>query len=101
MAYKIGTTVVIDDSGNIPWSLISGKPTIGDLTGVSVANGTATDPTQSVYGFGTVNTKYAGSIAFPTSYNCYVTSLSGGGTSGTVTITANRRTFNCNCQCRC
>lgn len=101
MAYKIGTTVVIDDSGNIPWSLITGKPTIGDLAGVSVANGTPTDPTQSVYGTGVFNTNTTGSALFPNSYNCYVNSLSGGGTSGTVTITANRRTFNCNCQCRC
>jgi hypothetical protein len=33
--------------------------------------------------------------------NCYVASLSGGGTTGAVSVTANRAYFNCNCACRC
>ena len=26
MAYKVGTTIVIDDEGFVPWSRISGAP---------------------------------------------------------------------------
>lgn len=33
--------------------------------------------------------------------NCYVESISGGGTAGDVTVTSVRRQFNCNCNCRC
>ena len=42
MAYKVGTTIVIDDSGNVDWSRIANKPAIGtgDITAVTVANGT-------------------------------------------------------------
>ncbi len=42
MAYKVGTTIVIDDSGNVDWSRISNKPAIGagTITGVSLSNGT-------------------------------------------------------------
>ena len=34
MAYKVGTTIVIDDSGNVDWSRIANKPAIGtgDIT---------------------------------------------------------------------
>lgn len=94
MAYKIGTTVVIDDSGNVDWTRISNKPTIGDITGVTVSNSAIT------VGVAAVGVQ-ASPQGDPVTYNCYVESLSGGGTSGTVTITANRRYFNCNCQCRC
>jgi hypothetical protein len=104
MAYKVGTTIVIDDSGNVDWSRIANKPAIGtgDVTGVTVVNGTPTSgatgsSTGAVYGTGTINTNFNGT----TTYNCYVESLSGGGTTGAVTITANRKTFNCNCACRC
>ena len=42
MAYKVGTTIVIDDSGNVDWSRIANKPVIGtgDITSVTVTNGT-------------------------------------------------------------
>ena len=38
MAYKVGTTIVIDDSGNVDWSRIANKPAIGtgDITAVTV-----------------------------------------------------------------
>jgi hypothetical protein len=44
MAYKVGTTIVIDDSGFVDWSRIANKPAIGtgDVTGVTVVNGTPT-----------------------------------------------------------
>ena len=44
MAYKVGTTSVIDDSGNVDWSRITNKPVIGtgDVTDVTVINGTPT-----------------------------------------------------------
>ena len=29
MAYKVGTTIVIDDSGNVDWSRIANKPAAG------------------------------------------------------------------------
>ena len=37
MAYKVGTTIVIDDSGNVDWSRIANKPAIGtgDISAVS------------------------------------------------------------------
>lgn len=95
MAYKIGTTIVIDDSGNIDWARITGAPTIGDILGVTVANA-APSGGQS---FGTLFRTTSQNCAC--SYNCYVTDLAGGGTTGTVTITANRGSFNCNCACRC
>lgn len=104
MAYKVGTTIVIDDTGLIDWARITNKPVIGtgDVTDVTVVNGTPTSgatglTTGAVYGSGTINANFSGT----TTYNCYVESLSGGGSTGTVTITANRKTFNCNCACRC
>lgn len=44
MAYKVGTTIVIDDSGIVDWSRIGNKPVIGtgDITSVTVTNGTPT-----------------------------------------------------------
>jgi hypothetical protein len=95
MAYKVGTTIVIDDSGNVDWSRIANKPAIGtgDIDAVTVVNGT---PSASATVSGTIS-GFAGSYVG----NCYVESLSGGGTTGAVTITANRKTFNCNCNCRC
>jgi hypothetical protein len=91
MAYKVGTTVVIDDSGLVDWARIANKPSIGNgtITAVSVANAA---PSSGI------NINNAGSNC---SANCYVDSLSGGGTTGAVTVTAVRRTFNCACQCRC
>jgi len=91
MAYKVGTTIVIDDSGNVDWSRIANKPAIGagTLTAVTITN---TSPSSGA----SVDNR---SLAW--SANCYVESLSGGGTSGSVSITANRRSFNCNCNCRC
>lgn len=97
MAYLVGTTTVIDASGNIAWARITGVPTIGDITGVTVTNGTPT-ATYALYGTGVVNTGFGSP---PYTYNCYVDSLSGGGTSGEVTVTTNRKIFNCNCACRC
>ena len=29
MAYKVGTTIVIDDTGYVPWARISGAPAAG------------------------------------------------------------------------
>ena len=99
MAYKVGTTIVIDDSGNVDWSRIANKPAIGagDITSVGVANGSPGAPTDGNWPR-IIN--QAGSNCNCTA-NCVVTSLSGGGTSGAITITANRSYFNCNCNCRC
>ena len=95
MAYKVGTTIVIDDSGIVDWSRIGNKPAIGEgtLTSLTVVNGT---PTSGASVSGTVS-GYAGAYTG----NCYVESLSGGGTAGDVTVTATRKSFNCNCNCRC
>lgn len=96
MAYKVGTTIVIDDSGNVDWSRIANKPAIGagDITSVNVVNG---DIGSGV----NVQLSFVSERACACTANCYVTSLSGGGTAGDVTITANRAYFNCNCNCRC
>jgi len=31
MAYKVGSTIVIDDTGNIPWARIAGAPAASGL----------------------------------------------------------------------
>ena len=97
MAYKVGTTIVIDDSGNVDWSRIANKPAIGagDITAVSVSNTTPTSG-QSLSGL-----LYQSCGGGACTSNCYVGSLSGGGSTGAVTITGNRQFFNCNCNCRC
>ncbi len=33
MAYKVGTTIVIDDTGSVPWARISGAPAAGLAAG--------------------------------------------------------------------
>ena len=93
MAYKVGTTIVIDDTGFVDWSRIANKPAIGagTVTDVTVVNGT---PTAGI------STGDRGAVS-NLSANCYVESLSGGGAGASLTITANRKTFNCNCACRC
>ena len=93
MAYKVGTTIVIDDTGFVDWARIANKPAIGagTVTDVTVVNGT---PTAGI------NTGDRGVVS-NLSANCYVESLSGGGAGASLTITANRKTFNCNCACRC
>ena len=92
MAYKVGTTIVIDDSGNVDWSRIANKPTIGagTLTSVTVVNGTPGAPVFSI------NANQYNGVS-----NCIVSGLTGGGTSGDITITATRSYINCNCNCRC
>jgi len=95
MAYKVGTTIVIDDSGNVDWSRIANKPVIGagTITSVDVVNGTV--------GAGVnIGLRSTGGNCNCTA-NCYVTSLSGGGATGAVSIMASRSSFNCNCACRC
>lgn len=96
MAYKVGTTIVIDDSGIVDWSRIGNKPVIGagDITSVTVENSALTAGVSAV---GSQTVGNTGNY----SYNCYVESLSGGGTTGDVTVTAVRKYFNCNCNCRC
>ena len=96
MAYKVGSTIVISDSGTVDWSRIANKPAIGagDITAVTVSND---NPTNGPIGGAAGNN--GGNCAC--TVNCYVHSLSGGGTTGAVTVTANRYYFNCNCNCRC
>ena len=98
MAYKVGSTIVIDDSGQVDWSRIKNKPAIGagDITSVAVSNGT---PGSGGSAFPRLTQNHGGNCNCVV--NCAVHSLSGGGTSGAVTVTANRYNFNCNCNCRC
>ena len=51
MAYKVGTIIVIDDSGQVDWSRIKNKPAIGagDITSVAVGNG---NPIGGIRGVG-------------------------------------------------
>ena len=97
MAYKVGTTIVIDDTGFVDWSRIANKPVIGtgDVSTIALVNGTPT----SGQSLGTILNQTCGGGACTS--NCYVGSLSGGGSGATVTITANRQYYNCNCYCRC
>lgn len=93
MAYKVGTTIVIDDSGFVDWSRIANKPTSG-ISAVSVEN---TSPSGGVF-----LTHFAGnSYNCNCVQNCYVESLTGGGSASTVSVAAVRRSFNCNCNCNC
>ena len=95
MAYKVGATTVIDNSGNINWSRITGAPAFGtgDITAVNLSN--PVNGGGPYFGFHTPN------MSFACTNNCYVRSLSGGAASGDATITGNQTTFNCNCNCRC
>lgn len=95
MAYKVGATTVINDSGNIDWGRITGAPSFGtgDITAVNLSN--PVNGGGPYFGFWTPNMNFA------CTNNCYVRSLSGGATSGDATITGNQTTFNCNCNCRC
>ena len=98
MAYKVGSTIVISDSGTVDWSRIANKHAIGagDITSVTVSNGT---PGSGGYHFPRIVQGHGGNCNCVV--NCAVHSLSGGGTSGAVTVAANRYSFNCNCNCRC
>ena len=98
MAYKVGSTIVISDSGTVDWSRIANKPAIGagDVTSVTVNNGS---PTSGGSVWPRIIYQHGGNCNCVA--NCTVHSLSGGGSSGAVTITANRYSFNCNCNCRC
>ena len=96
MAYKVGSTTVISNSGTIDWSRITNTPAGGDITAVSVSNG---NPASAPGLWPRVYFSGGGNCNCTT--NCAVNSLSGGGTSGAVTISSNRNYFNCNCNCRC
>lgn len=111
MAYLVGATTVIDNSGNIDWARLTNVPTIGDITGVTVSNGTPVDGAypylMELYSTRS-QIRTAASAAVGSALgncncteNCYTVSLSGGGTTGAVTVTANREYFNCNCNCNC
>lgn len=106
MAYKVNSTTVIDNNGNVDWARISNKPTIGsgDITNVSVANsGIGNCVYFSPYQFrrGQFAPNNAGEGNCNCSANCYVDSLQGGASSGSATITSNRKRYNCNCNCNC
>ncbi len=95
MAYLVGATTVIDASGNVPWARITGAPSsgVGNIVTVNTSNDTpASGQKATMIGI------------FPNCNcvsNCYVESISGSGTSGTVTVASARKYFNCNCNCDC
>ena len=93
MAYKVGSTIVISDSGTVDWSRISGKPAIGsgDITAVNLVQGNPTSGSVRKFGNQGQNCNCTA--------NCYIENLSGGGTTGAVTLTAHRAYYNCNCRC--
>ena len=93
MAYKVGTTIVIDDSGNVDWSRIANKPAAG-VAEVSVGN---TSPSGGIFLTHSLGQQWNCNCV----QNCYVESLTGGGSSGIVSVSAVRRSFNCNCNCNC
>ena len=93
MAYKVGTTIVIDDTGFVDWSRITNQPAAG-VSAVSIEN---TSPSGGVF----LTNKLVNTFNCNCVQNCYVESLTGGGSSGTVSVAAVRRSFNCNCNCNC
>jgi len=107
MAYKVNSTTVIDNNGNVDWARISNKPTIGsgDITNVSVANsgiGNCVYFASQGYERGVTNYPNGGGQGNCNCVvNCYVESLQGGASSGSATITSNRKRYNCNCNCNC
>ena len=85
MAYKVGTTIVIDDQGFVPWSRISGAPAAGLVPGEY----TQTAAEYKIVGSGNIlSTSYLGVEyqADMTFHDVYVRTYSN---------------CNCNCNCRC
>jgi len=83
MAYKVGTTIVIDDSGKVPWSRISGAPAAGLPAGEYTK--TATE-TQSTGSGNIVSTTFKG-LEFQSDLTYHEIVL---------------KTYtNCNCNCAC
>ncbi len=85
MAYKVSTTIVIDDQGFVPWSRISGAP----AAGLPPGEYTKTAAEYKVVGVGNISsTAYLGVEYQPdmTFHDVYVTTYSN---------------CNCNCNCRC
>jgi hypothetical protein len=89
MAYKVGSTTVIDDSANIDWTRLTGKPTNGVTTGTNMMF-------NDVYansGSGYYNTGYTGPVWRIDNAN-------------SMTRTWTRYYYNCytppaNCNCNC
>ena len=94
MAYLVGATTVIDASGNVPWARITGSPSIGVGNIVTVNTSNDTPATGVNVLSGSIQSSNCAA-------NCYVESISGSGTSGTVTVASARKYFNCNCNCDC
>lgn len=85
MAYKVGTTIVIDDQGYVPWSRISGAP----AAGLTAGEYTKTAAEYKAAGSGNISvTTYVGQEyqADMTFHDVYLTTYSN---------------CNCNCNCRC
>jgi hypothetical protein len=90
MAYKVGTTIVIDNSGNVDWNRLANKPAFIPIgqnltlqTGrVISTSGSGTTQTDTVVGM-----EYTSS----TTYRPLVTRV----------LTTANCTSNCNCNCRC
>ena len=110
MAYLVGATTVIDASGNVPWARITGAPSsgVGNIVTVNTSNGTPASGVgfyETSFGGASIAKKpsLTGSVGAPSNCvaNCYVESISGSGTSGTVTVASARKAFNCNCNCQC
>lgn len=83
MAYKVGTTIVIDDTGYVPWARISGAPAAGLVPGEYTK--TAAEY-QNVGAGDLVTTSYKG-LEFQSDMTYHDVYL---------------RTYtNCNCNCDC
>ena len=85
MAYKVGTTIVIDDTGYVPWDRISGTPAVGLPVGEYTKTG---NEYQSTGTGDIVSTSFKG-LEFQsdqTYHEIYLQTYSN---------------CNCNCNCRC
>ena len=85
MAYKVGTTIVIDDTGQVPWARISGAPAAGLPAGEYTKTATEYKATGSG---NIVSTSFKG-LEFQsdmTYHDVYLRSYTN---------------CNCNCDCQC
>jgi hypothetical protein len=89
MAYKVGSTTVIDDSGNVPWSRITGAPAAGLTAGEYTK--TATE-TQTQGSGNIVSTSYKG-IEFMSNLTYHDVNVT--------TYSNCNCVSNCNCNCYC
>ncbi len=86
MAYKVGTTIVIDHAGSVPWARISGAP----AAGLAAGEYTKTATEYKVSGSGNlVSTTFIG-LEFQSAMTYH-----------DIYLRTSQPATNCNCPCYC